>query len=120
MQQQHRNKQPQIEETEENERLKISFQNIQGLHGKQEEVEGFMGDEDIDIMCLVESWLTPGANHQFEPTMITDVRMPIAEQGRRGQCGILVVTQNKNIVDQVLVTHKDKEGRYCVLEIGTE
>ena len=111
--------QPQ-QETEKEKRLKIGFQNIQGLYGKQEEVDGFMEEEDIDIMCLVESWLTPGANHKFEPTTIADVRMPIAEQGRQGQCGILVVARNRNIADQVVVLHKDKEGRYCVLEIGTE
>lgn len=110
---------PQPEQQQDQVLLKIGFQNIQGIAGKEEYIEWLMHNHHFDVLCLVETWMTPGANHRFRPTTIADVRQPISETGRQGQGGILIIGRTIAVKDQVRLSATDIAKRHCTLAIGS-
>ena len=81
--------------------LRIGFQNIQGMGGAAEYVKRLMKEQELDLLCVVETWMTPGANNPFKNLSVADVRQPLAAQGRQGQEGIMVIARNLHILQEV-------------------
>jgi hypothetical protein len=72
-----------------NQRLRVGFQNVNGLSGKAEATRTIMETAQLDILFIAESWLSTTATNPLRDITFTDIRGRKSLNGRRVNGGIL-------------------------------
>ena len=72
--------------------VKIGFVNINGVRNKVDRVREVIVRENIDVMCIVETWLEVGDNAGIRPLAV-DIRKDRIDGMSRGSGGILVIVR---------------------------
>lgn len=96
-------------------KVKILFLNVNGLIGKTNWLFEYRKNNNIDLLCMVETWLSPPDSCPFKRNIIADIRNP-RTSGKRSTGGILVVSSSR-LRKYVQILEVDPERNYCVLRL---
>lgn len=96
-------------------KLKVLFLNVNGLIGKTNWLLKYRKENNIDLMCLVETWLSPPDSCPFKRNVVVDQRNK-RNIGRRSTGGILILTSTR-LRSHVEVTELEPGNNFCIIKL---
>ena len=101
--------------------LVLAHANINGLMGKEIPLRMFIQTKKIDIMFLVETWLSADQIPQLSNIISTNSFQMIGRivGGRRGQRGLICLV-NQSIKLQVHEIYNSLDGLYIIVKFNDQ